>query len=396
MPQQVIAPRFRGFLALGVHPEGCASQVRRQIQQARASGPGNGLGTVLVIGDSTGFGLASLLTAVWGYGAKALGVCFEREPKGDKTGSAGWYNVAEAHRVARSDGHHIESINGDAFSDAVKNQVIERLRSGAYGPVELVIYSLASPKRKDPDSDTVWSSVLKPIGAPFTGKTINLDNGAIQEVSIPPASPDEIAQTVKVMGGEDWERWMRQLADAGVLAKGCRTVAYSYIGPAVTFPIYRSGTIGKAKEHLEASAASINGLLAGLGGSAFVSVNKALVTQASSAIPVVPLYISLLFKHMKQEGLHEGTIEQITRLFAAHLAPGRTPQVDDAGRIRVDDLEMLPSVQERIASLWQSVDSGNFGTLGDFAGFRSDFERLFGFNCEDIDYAAPVETDRPW
>ena len=356
--------------------------------------PGSGIKRVLVLGASTGYGLSSLLTSVFGYGADAVAVSFEKEPTERRTGTAGWYNVAAAIAAAQEAGRTITGFNGDAFGHAMRDTVIAELKKS--GPVDLVVYSLASPKRQDPDTGELYSSVLKPIGDTYTGKSIDLRDNSVGEVSIDPATDEEIANTVKVMGGEDWQLWMDALADAGVLAPGCRSVAYSYIGPAVTFPIYRSGTIGQAKEHLEATATAINEKLQATGGGAWVSVNKALVTQASSAIPVVPLYISLLFKIMKAAGTHEGTCEQMVRLFNDHIAPGQTPTLDDKGRIRVDDWEMAADIQAQIDDIWPQVNSDNFTEMADLDGYTVDFQQLFGFSVPGIDYEQPTEIQRTW
>ncbi|MHC5067506.1 MAG: enoyl-ACP reductase FabV [Planctomycetota bacterium] len=394
MSEQVIKPRFRGFICTSAHPEGCAANVREQVEVVKAGSPGSGLGNVLIIGSSTGYGLASLLTSVFGYGADAMTVCFEKPSDGRRPASAGWYNLAEAHRLAKEAGRRVETVNGDAFSHEIKAEVISALKE-RFGKVDQVIYSLASPKRKDPDSDTVWSSVLKPIGSDYASKSVDLRDETIIEASFTAATEQEQADTVKVMGGEDWKLWIDALREADLLADGCRTVAYSYIGPQVTFPIYRSGTIGGAKEHLEASAKDIEASLSDISGQAWVSVNKALVTQASAAIPVVPLYISLLFKVMKEAGNHEGTIEQIVRLYKDHLGPGATPSVDEVGRIRIDDWELDPAIQAQTDALWEQVTSDNFRDISDFAGFQRDFRQLFGFEVEGIDYEAATEVERP-
>jgi enoyl-[acyl-carrier protein] reductase/trans-2-enoyl-CoA reductase (NAD+) len=393
MPLQTVAPRIRGFIALNAHPAGCAANVAAEIGVATRGAPGNGFRDALVVGASTGYGLSSLISAVFGYGARAVGVCLERPPQGEKTASAGWYNLAAVGAAARAAGREVAFVNGDAFSDEVKAETLAKLKaSGA--KLDTVVYSLAAPKRLDPRTGQSYSSALKPIGAPFKSKSIGLGNDQITDVAIEPANEAEIEATRKVMGGEDWAAWTEALLDADLLARGCRVVAYSYIGPALTFPIYRSGTIGKAKEDLEATAAALTAKLAArVGGAAYVSVNKALVTQASAAIPVVPLYISLLYKVMKAAGTHEGTAEQIARLYRDHLGPGRTPKTDDAGRIRIDDLEMAPDVQARVAGLWDQVTSENLTTLTDYAGFKRDFRNLFGFEVAGVDYAAPVETD---
>ena len=394
MTEQVVQPRMRGFISITAHPEGCAANVRAQVEVAKASRGAGGLGdNVLVIGSSTGYGLASTLCACFGYDAATLGVCFERPSSGDKLGTAGWYNLAEAHRLAAAEGRHIESINGDAFSHAVKQQAVDALRE-RFGKLDLVVYSLASPRRQDPDSETVWNSVLKPVDATYSGKTIDLRHGAVTEATIEPCTPEELAATVKVMGGEDWALWIDRLREADLLADGVRTIAYSYIGPEISHPIYRAGTIGRAKEHLEATAEELTRMLAPLGGRAVVSINKAVVTQASAAIPAVPLYMSILFKLMKQRGTHEGPIEQIGRLFADHIGLNATPSLDDRGLIRLDDLEMDAEVQSEAASIWERIDSDNLDELSDYASYRRYFEQLFGFGVDGVDYDAPTEVHR--
>lgn len=394
MSEQVVAPRIRGFIATNAHPDGCAQNVRDQIAVARAlDGTTERYRNVLVIGSSTGYGLATLLSASFGLGANVLGVCFERESSEDRTGSAGWYNLVEAHRLARKEGRLVRTVNGDAFSDDVKRQVVDSLRR-EFGPLDLVIYSLAAPRRADPDSDAVWNSVLKPIGASYTGKTVDLRNDAVVETTIEAATDEEIEATVKVMGGDDWAAWLRTLAEEGLLARGCRTVAYSYIGPEVTYPIYRSGTIGRAKEHLEASAASLSAMLGEhCGGVAWVSINKAVVTQASAAIPAVALYMSIAFKLMMERGTHEGTIEQIVRLFRDHLNVD-APTLDEAGRIRVDDWELQPDLQAEIAAIWDSISTDNLTEVSDYVGYKRGFEQLFGFSVPGIDYTRPTEVHR--
>ena len=387
----IIQPKIRGFICTTAHPVGCAAHVQQQIDYVRSKGPLSGMPQkVLVVGASTGYGLASRIVPAFAGGAATLGVFFEKPGEADRTGSAGWYNSAAFERAAHAAGLYAKSINGDAFSDAVKEQAIAAIRADL-GQVDLVIYSLASPRRTHPKTGAVHASVLKPIGAPYTNKTVNTDKGLVSEITIEPASEEEIANTVAVMGGEDWEMWMDALEQGGVLAPGATTVAYSYIGPDLTWAIYRHGTIGRAKEDLEAAAARIGAKLATTGGRALVSVNKALVTQASSAIPVVPLYISLLYKEMKARGTHEGCIEQIQRLFADRLYNGSTPQLDEAGRVRIDDWEMEPSVQAAVAALWQSVSTENLPETSDIAGYRSDFLRLFGFGLDGVDYEADAD-----
>jgi len=391
MSSQVVAPRIRGFICLNAHPAGCAVNVQRQVALAEKGAGGGRWGRALVIGASTGYGLASLISAVFGYGADAVALCLERAPQGDKPGSAGWYNLAEVGRAARAAGRKVTTLNGDAFSSQAKDEAVAALRALG-GPVDLVIYSLASPRRVDADGKS-WSSVLKPLGGTYRSKSIDLNKDVVNEITIEPATGDDIEATVKVMGGEDWQAWMDRLAQEKLLAPGCRTVAYSYIGPELTHPIYTNGTIGKAKAHLEATAKVLHAGLAPSGGGAWVSVNKALVTQASSAIPVVPLYISLLYKVMKAKGTHEAPIEQIVRLFRDHVGPGKTPQLDAQGRIRIDDWEMAPDVQKAVAELWPTITTENLLAASDYAGFKQEFRSLFGFEVPGVDYTQPVELD---
>ena len=395
MPEQVIKRKSRGFICVNAHPEGCRQNVSRQIgaiashtQSSRA-----GLKNVLVIGASTGYGLASRIAAAWGFGARTLGIFFERPPEGVKTASAGFYNSAAFHEFARRDNLFASSLNTDAFSDLAKKQAAEIIRS-QLAPIDLVIYSLASPRRVHPRTGEVFNSVLKPVGQAFTNKTIDLDVGKVVQVTLEPASEKEIADTVAVMGGEDWEMWMEALLAEGLLAPGARTLAYSYIGPQVTWPIYRDGTIGQAKKDLDAASKRINAKLhAKLGGRAWVSVNKAVVTQASSAIPVVPLYLSLLPPALRARRLDEGTIEQMRRLFFDYLSEGATVPTDDAGRIRLDDREMRADVQSDITRLWPQVTTENLRDLSAYDDFQREFRSLFGFEVEGVDYEAPVETD---
>ncbi|MFM2176779.1 MAG: hypothetical protein RL015_877 [Verrucomicrobiota bacterium] len=388
----IVAPKIRGFICTTAHPEGCARHVAEQIAVVKGRGPiANGPKKVLVIGSSTGYGLSSRIAAAFGAGAATVGVFFERAGESDRTATAGWYNTAAFENEAKAAGLYARSFNGDAYSDAIKAEVIAAIKADL-GQVDCVIYSLASPRRTHPTSGEVFKSVLKPIGEVYTNKNLNTGTGVVNEVSIEPAQGDDIAQTVAVMGGEDWEMWIDALQSAGVLAEGVQTVSYSYIGPEVTWPIYKNGTIGRAKEDLERVQKALDAKLAGLKGKAWVSVNKALVTQASSAIPVVPLYISLLYKVMKAEGTHEDCIEQMDRLFRERLCNGN-PQPDEAGRIRVDDWEMQPAVQELVGQRWQEVNTENFTELGDFEGYQSSFLRLFGFGLAGVDYAAETNPD---
>ncbi len=389
----IVAPKIRGFICTTAHPEGCAANVRSQIDYVRSRGPlANAPKKVLVIGASTGYGLASRIVPAFGGGAATIGVFFEKPGVENKTGSAGWYNSIAFEEAAAEAGLYARSFNGDAFSDEIKAEVLQAIREDL-GQVDAIVYSLASPRRTDPKSGEVYKSVLKPIGGAYSQKNLNTDSAEVNSVSIEPASDEEIAHTVKVMGGEDWELWIDALASAGLLADGFTTVAYSYIGPDLTYPIYTNGTIGRAKEHLEETAAKLNGRFGS--GTAYVSVNKALVTQASSAIPVVPLYISLLYKVMKEKGLHEGCIEQIQRLFADHLASGAEPVLDEKGRIRIDDWEMRADVQSAVAAAWDQVDTGNLEALSDFAGYKREFLRLFGFGLEGVDYEKDTNPEKP-
>jgi len=385
----IIQPKIRGFICITAHPDGCAANVREQIAYVKSkpalkSPPKN----VLVIGASTGYGLASRIVPAFGGGAKTIGVFFEKPGVENKTASAGWYNSCAFEDAAKEAGLYARSFNGDAFSNEIKEQVIAAIKEDL-GQVDIIVYSLASPRRTDPKNGEVYKSCLKPIGKSFTQKTVNTDKAEVHPITIEPATDDDIAQTVKVMGGEDWELWMDALASAKVLAPGVKTVAYSYIGPDLTYPIYTNGTIGKAKEDLELSAAKMNERFGA--GTAYVSVNKALVTQASSAIPVVPLYISLLYKDMKQRGLHEGCIEQIERLFADHLSSGAPMTLDEKGRIRIDDWEMRPEVQAAVEQAWNEVTTENLSEVSDFAGYQKEFLRLFGFGLKGVDYEK--ETD---
>ena len=383
----IIEPRMRGFICLTAHPAGCEQNVKNQIAYVQSKGSIDGPKRVLVIGASTGFGLASRITSAFGSNAATLGVFFEKAPAEGKTASPGWYNSAAFEKEATKAGLYAKSINGDAFSNEVKQQAIELIKADM-GQIDLVIYSLASPVRMHPGTGVLHRSTLKPIGGTFTNKTVDFHTGNVTQVSIEPANQEDIDNTVVVMGGEDWSMWMNALKDANVLAEGATTVAYSYIGPEVTEAVYRKGTIGQAKDHLEATAFEISKDLASLDGKAYVSVNKALVTQASSAIPVIPLYISLLYKIMKAEGIHEGCIEQIQRLYQQRLYTGQAVPTDDKGRIRIDDWEMREDVQAKVAALWKESTTESLPEIGDLAGYKQDFLNLFGFGFEGVDYLA--------
>ena len=383
----IIEPRMRGFICLTAHPDGCAQNIKNQIEYVKSKGHIDGAKKVLVIGASTGFGLASRITSAFGSGAGTIGVFFEKPPSEGKTATPGWYNSAAFETEAQNAGLYAKSINGDAFSNEVKQQTIDLIKADL-GQVDMVIYSLASPVRMHPVKGVLHRSVLKPIGQTFSNKTVDFHTGLVSQVTIEPANKDDIDNTVVVMGGEDWKMWIDALKNAGTLANGATTIAYSYIGPEVTEAVYRKGTIGRAKDDLEATAFKITDDLKSLNGKAYVSVNKALVTQASSAIPVIPLYISLLYKIMKAEGVHEGCIEQIQRLFEQRLFTGKEVPTDDKGRIRIDDWEMRDDIQDRIKTLWEKATTENLSEIGDLAGYKQDFLNLFGFGFEGVDYKA--------
>ena len=383
----IIEPRMRGFICLTSHPEGCEQNVKNQMEYIKSKGPIAGAKKVLVIGASTGFGLASRITSAFGSDAATIGVFFEKPPVEGKPGSPGWYNSAAFEKLAQQSGLYAKSINGDAFSNEIKKQTLDLIKSDL-GQVDLVIYSLASPVRVHPTTGVMHRSVLKPIGNTFTNKTVDFHTGKVSDISIEPCNEEDIENTVAVMGGEDWAMWMEALKEADLLAPQATTVAYSYIGPSLTEAVYRKGTIGRAKDHLEATAFSITDRLKSIDGKAYVSVNKALVTQASSAIPVIPLYISLLYKIMKEEGVHEGCIEQIQRLYQQRLYTGNAIPTDEKGRIRIDDWEMREDIQAKVADLWLQASTETLPEIGDLAGYKSDFLNLFGFGFEGVDYLA--------
>ncbi len=389
----IIKPKVRGFVCVTAHPTGCTAHIQEWIDHVKAKGPiKNGPKRVLVIGASTGYGLASRITAAFGSGAATLGIFFERPSEEGRPATPGWYNSIAFSRAAKAAGLYAGNLNGDAFSDDIKKQAIETIARDMGGPIDLVIYSLASPRRTHPKTGVVHKSVLKPLGTSYTNKTVDTDKGIVSEVTIEPATEAEAADTVAVMGGEDWEMWIQALADAKLLAPGATAVAYSYIGPVHTWPIYKDGTIGAAKVDLERAARAIDAKLKAHGnGRAFISVNKALVTQASSAIPVVPLYISILYKVMKAAGTHEGCIEQMQRLFATQLYNGSTLKFDSEGRVRVDDWEMRPEIQNPVSEIWPKVTTENLAALTDIAGYRTEFLKLFGFGLPGVNYDAEVE-----
>ena len=392
----IIKPKIRGFICVTAHPDGCAAHVQEWINYVKSKGPiAGGPKRVLVVGSSMGYGLASRITAAFGSGAATMGVFFERPSEEGRTATPGWYNTIAFTQAARAAGLYARNFMGDAFSNEIKAQVLAAIKADL-GQIDLVVYSLASPRRPHPQTGVVHKSVLKPIGAPYTNKTVDTDKGVVSEVTIEPATEAEVADTITVMGGQDWELWMQALADAKLLAPGAQSVAYTYIGPEVTWDIYKNGTIGMAKLDLERAAKQIDTVLkANGGGRALISVNKALVTQSSSAIPVVPLYIAILYKLMKARGSHEGCIEQMQRLFATQLYNGRTPQLDEAGRVRVDDLEMIPAIQDAVRQIWPAVTTENLEASTDIAGYRSEFLKLFGFGLAGVNYEAEVEPHVP-
>ncbi|MEI4550138.1 MULTISPECIES: enoyl-ACP reductase FabV [Pseudoalteromonas] len=385
----VIKPKIRGFICTNAHPVGCAAHVKEQIEYVKSQGQlETGPKNVLVIGASTGYGLASRITAAFGAGAKTLGVFFEKEGTEKRTGSAGWYNTAAFQAEAEAAGLWSKNINGDAFSNELKEKTIATIKE-ELGKVDLVIYSLASPRRTDPNTGETYSSVLKPIGNSVTTKNLNTSKRVIDEVTVDAASEEEIANTVKVMGGEDWEMWLDALQQADVLADGFKTTAYTYIGKELTWPIYGHATIGKAKEDLDRAAAAIKDKTANLNGEAYVSSLNAVVTQASSAIPIMPLYISGLFKVMKEDGTYEGTIEQINGLFRENLY-GDNPRFDEGGHLFQNYKELEDDVQARVQTIWDTVDSDSIDELTDYVSYHNEFLKLFGFGIDSVDYDADV------
>ena len=394
----IVKPRIWGFICTTAHPQGCARNVAEQIEHTRGLGAGGpGPKRVLVVGASTGYGLAARITAAFGFGAATLGVFFEKPGRDTKTGTAGWYNSIAFHEAARAAGLACPSINGDAFSDAARERAVRAIREELGGPVDLIIYSLASPQRRLPGTDRTAHTSLKPIGAPYSGKTIDTDKDRLAEVRVEPATEQEVAETIEVMGGEDWALWIEALARAGLLAPGAKTLALSYLGPEVTWPIYWHGTIGRAKQHLEETAVLLRHRHATHSLDARVAVMKSIVTQASAAIPVIPLYMSLVFRIMKQKGLHEGAIEQMNRLFRGHLYPqsGNAPALDAEGRFRLDDRELRADVQAACNELWPQVSDLNLSELTDYVGYKQDFLRLFGFMRADVDYDSDVTVNPP-
>lgn len=390
----VIEPKIRGFLCTTAHPEGCKAGVEEQIRHVQKGGPiAGGPKKALIIGCSTGYGLSSRIAAAFGSGAATLGVGFERPSERGRTASPGWYQNAAFDEAAHKAGLYSKTLNGDAFANEMKAEIVDILKKEV-GPVDLFVYSLAAPRRTHPVTGESYRSTLKPIGNPYTNKTLDFNTGVVSEVTLDPATPEEVEHTVQVMGGEDWEMWTDLLLKEGLLAPGAKVLAYSYIGPDVTQPVYRNGTIGAAKDHLEKTAARLMKKLEPVGGEAYVSVNKALVTQASSAIPFMPLYISILYKVMKEKGIQEGTIEQMDRMFRERLYTGGKVPTDAEGRVRVDDWEMREDVQNEVKRLWPEVTTENLAEKSDGHGYKNDFLRLFGFNYEGVDYAADIPDEK--
>ena len=389
----IIRPKVRGFVCVTAHPTGCAANVQEQIDYVKSQTPvENGPKNVLILGASTGYGLSSRIAAAFGAGANTLGVFFERPSERGRTASPGWYNSVAFEKQAKAAGLYASSINGDAFSKEIKDQTLARIKADM-GKIDLVIYSLAAPRRTDPETGEVYKSTLKPIGSNYSNKYLDTDKRTIQMAELDAATDEDIRNTVKVMGGEDWELWIHALRDSDLLADGCKTVAYDYIGPKVTWPVYKEGTIGRAKLDLRRAKAAINETLDPINGAAHVAVNKAVVTQASSAIPGVNLYITILFKIMKELGGHEGCTEQMARLFKDRLYNGGEVPVDELGLIRMDDLEMDEPIQNAVAEVWPKVETDTVDELTDFVGYREEFLRLFGFGVDDVDYEAEVEPE---
>ncbi|MFT6287707.1 MAG: enoyl-[acyl-carrier protein] reductase/trans-2-enoyl-CoA reductase (NAD+) [Halieaceae bacterium] len=388
----IIKPRVRGFLCVTTHPTGCEANVQKQITHVKSQGPiVGGPKRVLVIGSSTGYGLASRITAAFGAGASTLGVFFEKEGTERKPGTAGWYNSAAFHKFAETEGLYAKSINGDAFSDEIKHRTIETIKADL-GQIDLVVYSLASPRRQHPVTGVVHNSTLKPIGGDTVQKGVNTDKEEIQDFHLEAASQEEIDNTVAVMGGEDWQMWIEALGAAGVLANGAKTTAYTYIGEKVTWDIYWHGTIGAAKKDLDKRVLAIREQLAAGGGDARVSVLKAVVTQASAAIPAMPIYLAILFKVMKERGIHEGCIEQVNGLFRDSLY-GESPYHDEEGRLRADRRELDPEIQAEVAAIWDQISTENLREISDFEGYKREFLQLFGFEIDGVDYEAEVNPD---
>ncbi len=388
----IVKPRIRGFICTTAHPTGCAANVQSQIDYVQAQGEisSGELKNVLVLGCSGGYGLACRVVSAFGCGANTLGISFEKQPAENKTATAGWYNNVAFEEAAAAAGLYAKTLDGDAFSDEMRERAIDTIKADL-GKIDLVVYSLASPVRLHPKTGELHRSVIKPLGETLDIKSIHVDKGEVVQVNLEPATPDETANTVAVMGGEDWEFWMDALKAADVLAPGCQTVAFTYIGTELTWPIYWDGTLGQAKLDLDRASRAISAKLADIDGAAHVAVLKAIVSQASSAIPVVPLYVALLFKVMKEQGIHEDIISHIHRMFATQLKAGVEMRLDDDGRIRMDDVALSGPVQEEVQRRWPLVTTVNLDELGDLEGFREDFLKIFGFGFDGVDYEADVD-----
>lgn len=385
----IVKPKVRGFICTTAHPEGCKAIVKEQIDYVKSQPKANGPKNVLVIGSSMGYGLASRIVSAYSFNAATLGVIFDKQGSGSRTGTAGWYNTAAFEEFAQADGLYAKTINGDAYSKEIKDKVIETIKADM-GKVDMVVYSLAAPRRTTADG-TVYTSVLKTVGEAYTNKTIDLKTKEVNDITVTPATNEEITATIKVMGGEDWKDWINALKAADAITDDAVTVAYSYIGPVITHPIYADGSIGKAKDHLFKTAQEITAENNGI--KAYISVNKALVTQSSAAIPIVPLYISILYKVMKENNVHEGCIEQMYRLFNQKMFNGEV-QVDSDNRIRLDDLEMQTEIQSAVKTLWDEIATENLDSHTDLDGYWNDFYRLFGFNADGVDYDADVDIEK--
>lgn len=394
----IVQPKIRGFICTTSHPVGCAKRVQDEIDYVIGNGPiSSGPKKVLVIGASNGYGLSSRIVSTFGWGADTVGVCFEKESDGKKTATAGWYNTIAFHKAAKKKGAYAKTLNGDAFSKEMKQQVADVVAQDL-GQVDMVIYSLAAPRRIHPETGEIFKSTLRPANGSYTNKSADFEKGEVIQVTLEQATQDDLKQTITVMGGEDWEMWINFLKEKNLLAPHCVTLAYSYIGPRVTRPIYRNGTIGAAKDHLEQTAKKLDAMMADFGGRALVSVNKALVTQASSAIPFISLYIVLLMKVMKEKGIHEGCIEQMDRMFRERVFNGlalKDIPVDEEARIRMDDWEMREDVQREVEALWENVSTETMQKIGDTDGYNKEFLRLFGFGLDGTDYDADVVIDEP-
>ena len=389
----VIEPRIRNNICINAHPQGCAAQVRAQVHYVKSRGSLKSPARVLVIGASNGYGLAARIVSAFGSGAATVGVAYERPGAPHRSATAGWYNSEAFQLEAERAGIPAWNINGDAFTEAVKAETVERIKADL-GEVDFVVYSIAAPRRIDPATGDLYSSVIKPIGRPFTGRGVDFLTGNLAEMTAEPATEEEVTQTVKVMGGEDWHLWITRLLQERTLAKGALTIALSYIGPEMTRAIYRDGTIGRAKADLEQTAKQLDARLKPCRGRALISVNKALVTRASAVIPGVSLYTSLLYKAMKERGLHEGCIHQMDRLYRDFLFSGHEPPLDSEGRIRLDDREMQPDVQRAVAEAWEKVTTENLAQHADLKGFREEFLRHHGFGMPGIDYSKPVDSTK--